>query len=123
MEFLRIPRHTVILILGFCATFVSTIASMPLLYKSCNHSKSLEQLSKKTLMFGVLAHGLWVAYAYAIYDEPLFVCSCITCFIETTILMLKIIRSMTNKEIKKTPTRHRNTQTDLCYLTNNKVLL
>ena len=123
MEFLRIPRHTVTLILGFSATFVSTIASMPLLYKSCNHTKSLDQLSKKTLIFGVLAHGLWIAYAYAINDEPLFVCSCITCFIETTILLLKSIRNITNKKIKKAPTKHRKTQTDSCYLSNTKVLL
>lgn len=123
MEFLRIPRHTVILTLGFSATIVSTIASMPLLYKSCNHTKSLDQLSKKTLIFGVIAHGLWLAYAYVIQDNPLLICSCITFFIETMLLLLKLIRNITNKERKRAPTRHRKTQTELCYLTNNKVLL
>ena len=123
MEFFKVSQQTLILTLGFSATFVSTIASMPLLYKSCNHTKALDQLSKKTLIFGAIAHGLWLAYAYLIQDDPLLICSFITFLIDTTLLLLKLIRNIKNKKRKGTPIRHRRTQTDLCYLSNSKALL
>jgi len=123
MDFLRVSEQTTTLILGYSATFVSTIASMPLLYKSCNHDKALEQLSKKTLMIGALAHGLWFGYAYLILDNPLLVCSLITFCIESTLLILKTKRSVLKHDRKTNSYKHRSTQTEICYVNTKQAHL
>ena len=116
-------QKLITLLLGVSATFVSTIASLPLLYKSCNQNKSLDQLSKKTLLIGILAHGLWFAYAYLIDDMPLTVCSGITFIIEVTLLVLKTKRSIFTSTTKWTFPSYKNkeSQTDLSFVSDKQL--
>lgn len=118
-----ISQHMSTLLLGFSATFVSTIATMPLLYKSCNHDKALAQLSKKTLLIGVLAHGLWFVYAYIMNDVPLIACSFVTFLIELSLLVLKKKRSLFTNTKKWTFPSYKNkeSQTDLSFVSDKQL--
>ncbi len=110
-------QYVLVITVGTIGTCMSTISHLPLLYKSCVSNNALDQLSKKTLLFGTIAHALWLLYGWLIFDMILIISGLLTTIIEGTILCLKMNRSILHKDKIITKT----TQTDLSFV-NNKTL-
>ena len=84
---------------GFIAAILTTIAFLPQLYKTWT-TKSAEDVSLITLILFIIGLICWIVYGIKINSTPILVANIVTLIFNFSILILKLIYSNSQKDIK-----------------------
>lgn len=84
---------------GFIAAILTTIAFLPQLYKTWT-TKSAEDVSLITLILFIIGLICWMIYGIKINSTPILVANIVTFIFNFSILILKLIYSKSQKDIK-----------------------